>query len=354
VDLIFERTPRHENIDIGFFGGEPLLEFELIESVMEMITAHASYDAGRIALSLVTNGTIFNDRIAEFLTCNDIELCVSADGPPSVHDRFRLLRGGRPSATTVKETLLKALIYMPGLAVNAVYGPDTLAALAESVRYLADLGVRRIFLSPDYSADWRTENVDSLGTVYASLGDLYCEYYLRDDPRFVSMLDNKITVMLRGGYDPLERCRMGTGELAFAPSGNIYPCERLVGADDGSTHCLGNVFDGIQPSRMLCHMKGGGEVNTECVDCGIRDYCMNWCGCSNYFSSGYYDRVGTFLCASEQAAVRAALEVYQRLESKLGGVFMEHLGGRPYVPALARIAVTGDRPRERQNAWLDA
>ena len=164
----------------------------------------------------------------------------------------------------------------------------------------------------------------------ASLTDQILQY------QYIQKLTDKITVMLRGGYQPLERCRMGKGELAFAPSGNIYPCERLIGNDDGSTHCIGHVDTGIDPGRMVCNRMAGGRVNDECLACGIRDYCMNWCGCSNYFATGYYNRVSAFLCASEQAAVRVAFRVFQDLETQEGGAFMEHLAGRPYARALMR------------------
>ena len=61
---------------------------------------------------------------------------------------------------------------------------------------------------------------------------------------------------------------------------------------------------------------------------------MNWCGCSNFFSSGYYNRVSPFLCASEKAAIRAALAAFQELEHDLGGLFFEHLAGAPQINSL--------------------
>jgi uncharacterized protein len=154
VNLIFERTPPYENIDIGFFGGEPLLKFELIESITSMILSHTSYDATRVTLSIVTNGTVFNDAIGAFVSTRGIDLCVSADGPPTVHDRFRRFRGGKGSAATIRANLIRALAHAPGLAVNAVFNPETLATLPESARYFFDLGVKRLFLNADYSANW--------------------------------------------------------------------------------------------------------------------------------------------------------------------------------------------------------
>jgi len=285
---------------------------------------------------VVTNGTVFSDEIAEFMDSQEIEFCLSCDGLPAVQDRFRHFRNGRGSSIIVEETIKKAVGAFPTVVVNTVYTPPTLSRLPESVEYLSSLGLRRIFLSPDYSASWTKKDIDSLAHVYGGVAEKYIEYHLRGAPHFINIIDNKITVILRGGYQPIERCRMGNGELAFAPSGNIYPCERLVGADDGTTHCIGNVSKGLEPRRMACNTKVGGEVNTECMECGIKDYCMNWCGCSNFFSSGYYNRVGSFLCASEQATVKIAFDVFQKLEKEVGGVFMEHLSGRPYAHAFAK------------------
>jgi uncharacterized protein len=175
---------------------------------------------------------------------------------------------------------------------------------------------------------------------YGAVGDLYVDYYLRDDPHFLSLIDGKIAVILRHGYHPLERCRMGRGEFAFTPDGGIFPCERLVG-DGGDEHRLGNVFDGFQIERLFCHQAPGESMNRECTDCSLRDYCTNWCGCSNYYASGYYNRVSPFLCASKKASIRAAFNAFQTLEAA-GIAFYDHLGGSPTASILQR----GERMRQ--------
>ena len=110
---------------------------------------------------------------------------------------------------------------------------------------------------------------------------------------------------------------MGKGEFAFTPSGNIYPCERLIGSDNGSGHCIGHIDTGIDPGLLSCRVSPEKSINEECVSCGLKDYCMNWCGCSNYFSSGYYNLVSPFLCSSEKAAIQAAFNAFQSIEEKL-------------------------------------
>jgi uncharacterized protein len=333
VAFAYRNTPPDEKIEIGFFGGEPLLEFELIREITEVIEGHPSFDASRVQLTVVTNGTIFSQEIADFIGLHRMGFGVSCDGPPDVHDMFRRFHDGRGTAERVEETIRQALEAFPVLMVNAVYGPRTLVHLPRTVEYLSSLGVRQIYLNPDFSARWTPAETAMLPQIYGAIGELYVEYYLRRDPHFISPIDSKICVILRNGYDLLERCQMGRREFAFTPEGNIYPCERLVG-DGTNGHCIGNVYKGIEIQRLRCHEAPGECLNPECMTCSLRDYCMNWCGCSNHFSSGYYNRVGSFLCASEKAMIGVAFEAFQVLESELGSVFFDHLGGMPLVNSM--------------------
>lgn len=329
VNFIFNNTPCGEKIDIGFFGGEPLLEFELLKEITLMIKNHARYAEFPSEISLVTNGTIFSTEIADFINQHDIGFCLSCDGPPSIHNITRYFKGGKGSAAIVTKTIRQALEALPVVLVNAVYAPHNLDSLPQVVDYFSALGLRRIYLNPDFSANWTPKNTEKLKAVYGQIAQLYINSYVHQRPLFISLLDSKIAVILRGGYQPEERCHMGKKEFAFTPEGNIFPCERLVG--DGNfenSHCMGHVDMPLNMNRITCHIYPETEVNTECITCSLRDYCMNWCGCSNYHSSGYYNRVGAFLCASERAAIEVALDTFQVLEQDLGATFFDHIAGR--------------------------
>ncbi len=333
VDFAFDHTPRGERVEIGYFGGEPLLEFALLRVITQLIEAHPAYDPARVRLTIATNGTLFNERIAGFLREHKIALGISCDGPPEVQDRHRRTRNGHGSARLVERNIRRAAAVFPLLMVNAVYRPDTLHSLPATVAYLSDLGVRHIYLNPDLTAPWGPADAADVLEVYRAIAKLYCDYYLAGRPRFISLIDAKVAVALRGGYAPLERCRMGCGEFAFTPDGGIYPCERLVG-DGGDEHRIGRVGLGIEGSRVLARLSAGGSTNPECRDCGIRPYCMHWCGCSNYFSSGAYDRVGPFLCAAERASIQVAEEVLTSLGSS--DTWCDHASGLPAVNAMTR------------------
>jgi uncharacterized protein len=333
VDFIFTASPPEEKIDIGFFGGEPLLCFDRIRHLVHLIEGHASFTKEKVELAVVTNGTIFSDEIAAYLNTHDIGFCLSCDGPPPVQDLHRCFPDGTGSSGQVEETLRRALEAFPAVLVNAVYHPANFQHLPDVVEYFSALGLRQIYLNPDFTARWTREDAAGLQQIYDAVAERYIHFYLQGKPHYISFIDSKIAVILRDGYDPLDRCRMGRGELAFAPSGNIYPCERLIGADDGITHCIGSVEEGFPLLKGCGNIATTGK-NVECQSCPLSNYCMNWCGCSNYFQSGRYDFVGPFLCASERAAITTSFHVLQVLEEQLGSCFYEHLNGAPTLGSI--------------------
>jgi uncharacterized protein len=336
VDFAFARTPPGEQVDIGYFGGEPLLEFPLIRQITAAIKAHPDYRRERVVLSVISNGTLYSDAVGDYLDQEEIHLCLSCDGAPEVQDLARRYQSGKPTSVVVENNIRRALARFPDLRVNAVFGPETVHRLPGTVDYLASLGVTQIHLNPDYSAQWSAADVADLPGVYAQVGDLYARYRMQERPLFVSLIDSKIAVILRGGYQPGEMCRMGSAEFAYTPGGWIYPCERLVGAGVGGDHCIGHLDTGVQPVRGACG--ADGATNPECASCGLQRYCMRWCGCSNYFASGRYDRVSPFLCASERAAIQTGFDVFRRLEQLRGPTFFEHASGLTHADSLSAAA----------------
>jgi uncharacterized protein len=330
IDFMFAHSEEDEVVDIGFFGGEPLLEFDLVQKITHRIMEHALYAQRRVTLSIVTNGTLFTREIAEFLIKHKIVLCMSCDGSPQVQDRFRRYADGRGSSEAVLRTIVMATELLPLVLVNAVYRPETLEELSETVDFLSRLGLRQIYLNPDVSAAWKQQDADKLPEVYGRIGRQFADYYRKNDPHFISLIDSKIAVILRRGYQKEERCQMGSREMAFSPEGNVYPCERLVGQGTGGRHCIGNIEKGLPDLPRVCFATDPGqEAESECSACGVREYCMNWCGCSNYLSTGKYNRVSPFLCASEKASIGAAFNAFRALQEEFGGVFAEHLAGMP-------------------------
>jgi uncharacterized protein len=318
VDFIFRHSTGAGAVDIGFFGGEPLLEFRLLQEITEMIEAHPGFNPGRVSLSITTNGTLLTGEVLTFLKEHAFKVTVSCDGAPHVQDLNRRSATGKGTSTLVERNLLVAQALLGNIAVNAVYAPQTLGFLPESLAYFSSLGLRHIHFSADYTAIWSPEEMTALPAVYRAVADQFVAWYRGGDPHFVNLIDTKISVLMRGGYHPLERCLMGVGELTITPDGGLYPCERLVGSGSNSTYRIGSIETGVEVARLKDWCAPGGSLNHECRDCSMRNYCVNWCGCSNIFMTGHSNRVGPFLCASERAALRVAADIYTELGSLIG------------------------------------
>lgn len=338
IDFIFTQSSDGKPIDIGFFGGEPLLEFTRLKEVTEMIESHPAFPTREVVLQVITNGTIFSDEIATFLIQHNISLGVSCDGIPAMQDYARKYPDGRTSSSIVEQNLKKALGYFPHLMVNAVYTPSTYKYLSDSVEYFYNLGIRKIYINPDFSAHWSPDDVEQLQEIFYTIASQYIHWQKSDDPAFISLINGKLAVILDGGYSINERCHMGKKEFAIAPNGNIFPCERLVGDGSMNEHCIGNITEGVDYKKFCTSRHFEKPAHSICSDCSLRKYCMNWCGCSNFFSTGNYNQTGPFICASEKAAINAALLVFKELESIYGASTLQKISGnsctkKEYTPA---------------------
>lgn len=327
IDFVFGLTQLRQPIDFSFFGGEPLLRMDTLAESVRYIRARQQATGQPVVIGVTCNGTLLTPQVRAFLRSEQVDVCVSIDGPPHVHDLNRRRRDGAGSFSEVAENLQAALAELNSIQINAVYGPDTLAYLPETVDFFAAFGVRVMHLNPNIRATWESDAAARLGDVYREVADRYIDHYRSGHEIAVNMIDSKIILFLKGGYAREDMCGMGESEWAFAPSGNIYPCERFIGEDDDASFCLGNVFSGIDPRRRCAISARRGNRNVECVGCSWSKFCMNWCGCANHAFTGSTDLAGPFLCASERAALSAARHALSTLTAENNMLFLSHCMG---------------------------
>lgn len=324
VDFALGLASAGNRVDFSFFGGEPLLCFDLMVEIVQYIRARQQDLARPVSLSITTNGTLLNGPVLAFLAREHVDVCISIDGPAAVHDRNRVYRDGRGTFADVARNLSVALAELTSVQVNAVYGPDTLDDLAETVSFLADFGAHVIHLNPNICADWDANSCARLADAYMQVARCYIDSYQHGRELAVNLIDSKIILFLKGGYAPEDMCGMGETEWGVAPSGNIYPCERLIGEDDDLQLCLGNVHTGVDPRRRCAVLARRGNRNMECRNCDWVKYCINWCGCTNHAMTGATDLAGPMLCVSERAALRAAKHVLTTLSAQDNDLFVDH------------------------------
>ena len=293
---------------LTFFGGEPLLHLPLMRRIAAYARSEAIRLQRRLRMVVVTNGTLLEEEAADFLVENDVYVGVSLDGCQAAHDATRVLADGGPTYDRVVRNVRAYLERGegPGLRVVAVIDPANVDHLAGSLDALLDLGVRNVAMNINYEAEWDEDARERFSEGITALGTRYMAAHRHGVPFTLQLLDDKIITHLQGGYTCADRCDFGCEEAAVAPSGRLYPCERLVGEDDRDDLVIGHVDTGIDASRRDALIATKNQTRQDCAECALLGRCMHWCGCVNHALTGSVGEVSGLLCWFEQQVIEQA------------------------------------------------
>jgi uncharacterized protein len=288
-------------LDLGFFGGEPLLEAGLVGALTAYARARAGAVGVRVSTGLTTNGTVTAPEAWRIMTDAKLALAVSLDGLPEVHDLHRRDARGRGTASRVAATLRRLCRAGATFRTAAVIRPDTLEKLAAGLEFARELGASGVDLSLDVWADWRAQDLPRLERAIARCARVW----RASMPEFgVGPFDTKTALFLGLVGREAIRCGFGRGEIAVGPSGRLYPCERLVGEDDGSCELL---LPGLADDHggFLSLPEFPARSDPACGACGAAHLCATSCRCGNYVRTGDVSRPDRLLCTYERAVMTA-------------------------------------------------
>jgi len=307
VELAFE-APDGQDVQISFFGGEPLLEMPLLQRSVDHALGLATRQQRTVRFVVVTNGTLLRSDTLDYLLQQRFYFGVSVDGCREAHDATRRFAHGGSSYDTVSRNIGTLLTRGAGagLRVIAVIDPANVHLMAESFDALLDLGARHVSMNVNYEADWDDEHRTLFAEALDVLGDRYVAAYRRGARFTLNLLDSKIVTHLNRGYACADRCDFGCEEVAVAPSGRLYPCDRLVGQDDREDVVIGHVDTGVDPARRDDLIRRKNQVLEGCADCALLPRCMHWCGCINRAMTGTVGEVSGLLCWFEQQVIELA------------------------------------------------
>lgn len=314
-------------LELGFFGGEPLLEAELIAGLMDEASTLVAFSGQQVEFSLTSNGTFTDGAAWNVLTDPRLRLFISHDGLPEIHDRHRVSADGRGSSATVLRTIARLQDAGKDFGCIVVVRPDSVAHLPDGIEYLRDRGVRQFVPSLDLWTEWTTEDAANLRSSIARCADLWSGWL----PEVaISWFDERTIRLLRVPCNATARCGFGAGEIAVAPSGRLYPCERLVGEDDPHSpmRLPGDVADGADFLSMPAPppvLPAAGS------DCALAAACSTACRCSNYVRTSDVSRPDELLQLLDACCLQETVRALRSRIATGGEVFDALVSSLPLV-----------------------
>ena len=321
LDFLIENSGNRRNLEVDFFGGEPLMNWEVVKRLVAYGREQEKLHDKNFRFTLTTNGVLLNDEIMEFCNREMANVVLSLDGRKEVNDRMRPTRNGKGSYDLIVPKFQKFASQRRALGKSYyVRGTFTRENLdfASDVLHYADLGFDQLSMEPVVAPPeepyaLQEEDLPRLMEEYDRLAREFVERKKagKGFTFFHFMLD------LEGGpcvYKRLSGCGSGTEYLAVTPWGDLYPCHQFVGNPD---FLLGNVEEGIVRPEIcnefkLCNV----YAKPSCRDCFARFYCSGGCAANAYNFHGKITDAYEIGCALEKKRVECALMIKAALAEK--------------------------------------
>lgn len=318
-----EAADRSCGLDIAFFGGEPLMEWELLQHCHSYLSSRAAEMGIAVRYGITTNGTLLSQDKLEWMAERNYLIGLSLDGSPAMHDTNRRFADGRGSHAAVREAL-ERINSIPTLRskVICVVNPANHLYLREGVRWLRKHYGGEIGLNFDYWSEWTDEQFDSLTQELEGMVSDLTDTYRNGQPVRLEAIDGKIRSHLYEGAGFCNHCHIGEQEIAVSVDGKLFPCSRMVGVGDEPEITFGDVRSGIDRARQHYYITTRGNATPECRICTLRHRCTNTCGCTNYAGTGSINQVSPFLCNLQQTLIRLADSMAETLYQEKNSAFM--------------------------------
>ncbi|MGI6703463.1 MAG: thioether cross-link-forming SCIFF peptide maturase [Clostridia bacterium] len=310
VDFLIKKSGKRHNIEIDFFGGEPLLNLPVVKKTVEYGRKRAAQAGKEIRFTLTTNGVGLDSETIEYLDDNMYNVVLSLDGRPEVNDRMRCFRNGVGSYDSIVDGIV-GFVQKRADRSYFVRGTFTRENLdfCEDVLHIAGLGIKSLSVEPVVSGRDEPYSIreQDLGTVLREYDRLFDECLKRaGTPEEFSFYHFKVN--LYNGPCAIKRlsgCGAGNQYIAVTPEGDLYPCHQFVGEEG---FLMGNVFDGMLDSRIAAAFRDAHVYNKEdCRDCWARLWCSGGCHASSYKTTGSLQKSYSLGCEMEKKRIECAI-----------------------------------------------
>ena len=312
LDFLVANSGSRRNLEVDFFGGEPLMNFQVVKDLVAYARSIEKQHNKNFRFTLTTNGMLVDDDVIDFANRECHNVVLSLDGRKEIHDRYRVDYAGKGSWERIVPKFQKFVearggkgYYMRGTFTHA--NPDFL----NDIQQMLDLGFTELSMEPVVCAPGDpSELTEADKAIVMDQYEKLAELMLQRDKEGKPFTFYHYMIDLKGGpciYKRISGCGSGTEYMAVTPWGDLYPCHQFVGDEK---FLLGNIWDGvkntaIQDEFLSCNVYS----RPECHDCWAKLYCSGGCAANAYHSTGSVKGVYKYGCDLFRKRMECAIMV---------------------------------------------
>lgn len=312
LDFLVENSGDRHNLEVDFFGGEPLMNWQVVKDLVAYARSIEKQHDKCFRFTLTTNGMLVDDDVIEFSNREMDNVVMSLDGRKEINDHFRKTAGGVGSFDIIVPKFVKFAkargekdYYIRGTFTHN--NPDFM----KDIEVMLDLGFDRLSMEPvvcppDSPYALTEEDKKIVCRQYELLAEKMIERRRAGTP-FVFyhyMLDLEHGPCI---YKRLSGCGSGTEYMAVTPTGELYPCHQFVGDKD---YLMGDVFNGVTNTAVRDKFKRCNVYSKpECADCWARLYCSGGCAANSYHATGDINGIYSYGCDLFKKRMQCAIAV---------------------------------------------
>ena len=312
LDFLIASSGNRRNLEVDFFGGEPLMNFDVVKKLVAYGREQEKIHNKNFRFTLTTNGVLLNDEIMEFANQEMANVVLSIDGRKEVNDRMRPFRKGAGSYDLIVPKFQKfaGSRNQEKYYVRGTFTHNNLD-FSQDVLHLADLGFQQISVEPvvappseEYAL--RTEDLPQLFEEYDRLAaEMLRRHKEGNDFNFFHFM-----IDLEGGPCVAKRlsgCGSGTEYLAVTPWGDLYPCHQFVGNEE---FLMGNVLEGVKNTELQKEFKQCNVYAKEnCRNCFAKFYCSGGCAANSHHFHGSITDTYEIGCELQKKRIECAIMI---------------------------------------------
>ena len=317
LDFLVENSGTRRNLEVDFFGGEPLMNWQVVKDLVAYARS-IEKDAGKnFRFTLTTNGVLLDDEVTEFCNREMHNVVLSLDGRKEVNDRFRVDVAGNGSYERIVPNFQRFVAargdksyYMRGTYTH--YNPD----FTNDLFHMADLGFTELSMEPVVCAPGdpcalTEEDFPVLCEQYELLAKDMLRRWREGRPItfYHYMIDLKHGPCI---YKRVSGCGSGTEYMAVTPWGELFPCHQFVG---DPKYSLGNIWDGVTNTAAQDEFRHCNAYSRpDCKNCWARLYCSGGCAANSYHATGSIGGVYEYGCRLFKKRIECAIMLQAAME----------------------------------------